>query len=360
METTGTWRGAAALSLAALLPLAHVLLYPLASLSTLEAKPRGTYFEDNALLPNSAPPSFSFDSVPRAPSSSTSSTSSGVRTRTSAPGAHNKTASDDASESDEAAASGQRSKTWTPPAALAPAWGGAAAACGIVEGLGLACHAFSPSLVYAVARPTFTDDAKEVLALLVLPPRARLAAEAPCARGRGGGIGSGGANTGGGESGGAAGGSEINGCCCCGGGSSSGSDSSCSSSGSGGGRDGSIAEAHADSGARLVAPLLAHVRSSRWLAKTVVLLLPGGCPPARARTKEPLARSPAAGSLRSYPFRSLQLICSAHGSKLRCLCHVFAPVSSWSACSGDRGVARVAGRSAGRGGRGGGGVARGL
>jgi hypothetical protein len=181
----------------AVLAAAHVLLWPLASLSTGELKARGTYFEENALLPNSAPPTFTFAGT--------------HQPATELHGAK-APAGGEANGSEEGSEEGAEEEV-----------------CSSLARQGLPCFAFGPSLVYSVARPTFMDDGKELLVLLALPPLLR----------RNGGSGS--------ESGG--GGLSEPG------------------SGSGGCRSAG--------GAELFAPLLGHLRRSRWLAKTVVLLLPG-------------------------------------------------------------------------------------
>lgn len=100
-----------------LLSTGHLMCFPLLTVSTFEAKPRGTYFEENALLPGASPASFNLPL-------------------------------DDAS-----------------PSAIA-------VSCAEVERRGFPCYrqAGVGSLVWTYATPVFTDSSKEVIVLVALAP----------------------------------------------------------------------------------------------------------------------------------------------------------------------------------------------
>jgi hypothetical protein len=97
-----------------LLSTGHLMCFPLLTVSTFEAKPRGTYFEENALLPGASSASFNLSL-------------------------------DDAS-----------------PSAVA-------VSCAEVERRGFPCHQ-AGGLVWTYASPLFTDDCKELIVLVALAP----------------------------------------------------------------------------------------------------------------------------------------------------------------------------------------------
>lgn len=97
-----------------LVSVGHLGCYPLLTLSTFEAKPRGVYFEENALLPGATPASFALPT-------------------------------NDAYPSEEFVS------------------------CREVERRGFPCfHLAGENLVWTYATPMFTDDSKEIIVLVVL------------------------------------------------------------------------------------------------------------------------------------------------------------------------------------------------
>ena len=113
--------------LAALLAITHVVLYSAVTVSTLENKPRGVYFEDNALLPGLSAPTFS--AAPRR--------------------------------------SGRTAGSATPPGRI-----GESPPCVQLERLGLPCwQQRATNLTWTAIRPRGIYDGKEALALVVAPPR---------------------------------------------------------------------------------------------------------------------------------------------------------------------------------------------